>query len=105
MRIEPHANGEVFTVDKVERDGRATSDSTILYLDDKPRDFQDLGCAGTQSSRRVDGRTVEILRKCSTGGWTRFVRRLTRYRELVLEITSQQADGRRVERRVVMEKQ
>src|SRR5262249_31949964 len=53
VRIEPHARGEVFTLDKTEEDGRATTSSTILYLDGKPRDFQDPGCSGTQSSRRV----------------------------------------------------
>jgi hypothetical protein len=105
LRIEPHANGEVFTLDRVERDGRATSDSTILYLDGRPRDFQDVGCSGTQSSQRVDNRTVEILRSCTTGEWTRYVRRLTTPCKLVLEITARQPDGRRAERRLVLEKQ
>ena len=59
IRIEPHAKGEVFTVDRIEADGRATSTSTILYLDSRPRPFQDFGCSGTQSSRRVDSETVE----------------------------------------------
>jgi hypothetical protein len=105
LRIEPRARGEVFTVDRIERNGRATSDSTILYLDGKPRDFQDLGCSGTQSSQRMDSRTVEILRTCATGEWARFVRRLVTGSELVLEITARQPDGRRVERRLVLEKQ
>jgi hypothetical protein len=105
VRIEPHARGEVFTMDRVERDGRATSDSTLLYLDGKPRDFQDSGCSGTQSSQGVDNRTVEILRTCATGDWTRIIRRLTGETELVLEITACEADGRRVERRLVLEKQ
>src|SRR5712691_9279999 len=100
VRFEPHAKGEVFTVDTTGGDGRATSSSTILYLDGKARDFEDLGCSGTQSSRRVDSRTVEILRQCASGEWTRFVRK-----ELVLEITEQRADGRRVEQRSVLEKQ
>src|SRR5260370_41212659 len=52
VRIEPHPKGEVFTLDKVESDGRTTSSSTILYFDGAPRDFQDFGCSGTQSSRR-----------------------------------------------------
>ncbi len=104
LRIEPHAKGEVFTVDKIERDGRATSESTILYLDGKQRDFQDVDCSGTQASQRVDSRTVEIVRTCATGEWTRFIRRLNT-RELILEITERQRDGRRVERRLVLEKQ
>jgi hypothetical protein len=54
----------------------------------------------------VDKGTVEILRKCATGKWTRFVRRLSAQpNELALEITEQQSDGRRFERRVVLEKQ
>jgi hypothetical protein len=104
VRIESHAKGEVFTLDKIERDGRATSDSTILYLDGNPRDFQDRGCSGTQSSHRLDSWTVEILRTCASGEWTRFIRRLTTH-ELILEITERQRDGRRVERRLVLEKQ
>ena len=62
--------------------------------------------SGSQSSRRLDSQTVEILRTCASGGWTKFIRRLsTNPKELVLEITEQQADGRRAERRLVMEKQ
>lgn len=77
----------------------------ILYLDGEPRDFQDFVCSGTQSSRRVDGRTVEILRKCESGVWIRFVRRLSAQpKELILKITEQLSDGRRVERRLVLEK-
>ena len=106
VRFEPHAKGEVFTLDRTDADGRATTSSTILYLDGQLRDFQDVGCSGTQSSRRVDSRTVEILRQCGSGGWTRFVRRMSaRPKELVLEITEQRPDGRRVERRLVLEKQ
>jgi hypothetical protein len=41
IRIEPHPKGEVFTLDKTGRDGRATTSSAILYLDGKSRDFQD----------------------------------------------------------------
>src|SRR5258708_6251445 len=64
LRIEPHIRGEVFTLDTVAVDGRASTSSTILYFDGKTRYFQDSGCAGTQSSRRVDSRTVEIVREC-----------------------------------------
>ena len=52
LRIEPHNRGEVFTVDILATDGRASTSSTILYLDGKARDFQDSACSGTQSSRR-----------------------------------------------------
>ena len=106
MRFDAHAKGEVFTLERIDGDGRTTTDSTILYLDGKPRGFEDLGCSGTQSSRRVDLRTVEILRTCASGQWTRFVRRLSpaQPKELVLDITEQHSDGRRSERRLVLEK-
>lgn len=105
VRIEPHTRGEVFTVDRIEADGRAMTSSTILYFDAKPRDFQDVGCSGTQSSRRMDAQTVEILHKCASGQWTRLVRRVSEQpKELVLEITEQQPNGRRFERRLVLEK-
>ena len=106
VRFEPHAKGEVFTLDRIDGDGRSTTSSTILDLDGNPRDFQGFGCSGTQSSRRLDNQTVEILRTCAGGEWTRFIRRLSAQpKELVLEITEQQPDGRQVERRVVLEKQ
>ena len=54
VRFEPHPSGEVFTLDRIGGDGRATTSSTILYFDGKPRDFQDAGCSGAQSSRRVE---------------------------------------------------
>ena len=105
VRIEPHAKGEVFTLDRVEADGRAISSSSILYLDGEPRPLQDFGCSGIQSSRREDSSTVEILRMCASGGWARYVRRLSApAKEMVLEITEQHPDGRRFERRLVLEK-
>ena len=105
VRIELQVNGEVFTVDKIERDGRVVSDSTMLYLDGKPRGFEEPGCSGTRSSLRLDGQTVEVLHTCSSGVWTRFVWRLTGRRELTVEITVHQADGQRYERRLVLERQ
>jgi hypothetical protein len=106
VRIEPHAKGEVFTLDRIEADGRTTTSSSILYLDGKERDYREPGCSGTQSSRRVDCQTVEILRKCASDEWTRFVRRsAAEAKELILDITEQHSDGRRFERRLVMEKQ
>ncbi len=105
-RFEPHGKGEVFTLDRTEQDGRATTSSTILYFDGRPRDFEDLGCTGTQSSRRLDNKVVEILRKCESGQWIRFVRRTSaKPNELFLEITEQHSDGRRFERRLMLEKQ
>ena len=105
LRIEPHIRGEVFTLEAVTRDGRASTSSTILYFDGKARQYQDSSCSGTQLSRRLDSQTVVILRTCDSGAWTRLVRRLsTGPGEMVFEITEQQNDGRRIERRVVLEK-
>jgi len=106
VRIEPHAKGELFTIDRVEADGRTSVSSTILYLDEKPRDFQDFGCAGTQSSRRLDSRTVEILRNCGAGEWIKYVRRASpNANELTIEVIEQHADGRHFERRLTLERQ
>jgi hypothetical protein len=112
VRFERHSKGEVFTVDRIERDGRATTSSTILYLDSREREFQGFGCSGIQWSKRLDSQTVEIFRTCATGESTHFVRRpFTGIRsagqteELVLEITEQRSDGRRFQRRLILEKQ
>ena len=106
IRIEPHTKGEVFTLDRIEADGRATSSSTVLYLDGTEREFRDAQCSGTQSSRRIDGQTVEILHKCASGSWTRLVRRSpASAKELIIEIMEQRNDGRRYERRLVLDKQ
>jgi hypothetical protein len=104
LRIEPHSRGEVFTLDTLATDGRASTFSTILYLDGKAREFQDSSCSGTQLSRRVDSRTVEILRECASGAQIRLVRRAVQPGVLILEITEQQVGGRRSERRLFMEK-
>ncbi len=106
VRIEPHAKGEVFTLDEIGADGRATTSSTLLYLDGKPRGFGETDCSGTQSSRRLDDRTVEILRDCGARRSVRFVRRLAAQpKELVLDITEQQPERRRLEWHLVLEKQ
>jgi hypothetical protein len=87
LRVEPHAKGEVVTVDRTETSGRAISSSMILYLDGVARPFQDAGCSGTQSSRRVDSQTVEILCTCSSGESTKFLRPAQQGRA-ILEITN-----------------
>ena len=106
VRFEPHAKGEVFTLEEIDGDGRAFTSSTILNFDSQPHHFEDHSCSGAQSSRRVDNRTVEILRTCASGESTRLVRRLTaRPKELVLEITKRLPGGRGVERHLILEKQ
>ena len=106
VRIEQHPKGEVFTIDRVESDGRVTSSSTVLYLDGAARDFREVGCSGTQSSRRIDKTTIEILRKCAGGEWSRCIGRTSAQTgELVLEISEHKADGHRFERQLVLERQ
>lgn len=106
VRIEPHAKGEVFTLDRVESDGRATSSSSILYFDGVPRELEDFDCAGTQSSRRLDSRTVEIRRTCSGRDGIWFVRQSTdQSKELIVDIMEQQRGGLSLVWRVVLEKQ
>src|ERR1043166_4435341 len=106
VRIEGHPKGEVFTLDRIETDGRAITSRTIVYFDGEPRRFEDFGCSGIQSSRRADERTVEIVRMCASGDWMRFLwRPSAKANELVLEITEQSADGRRCDRRLTLERQ
>ena len=95
----------MFTLDTVAADGRASTSSTILYFDGKTRDFQDSACSGTQSSRRVDGRTEEILRECANGDRQLIRRSAVQPGVLILEITEQHAAGRPSERRLVLDKQ
>jgi hypothetical protein len=106
VRIEPHPRGEVFTLDRIETDGRTITSRTILYLDGEPRRFEDFGCSGIQSSRRADERTVEIVRMCASGDWIRLLWRASaKANERVLEITEHSADGRRLDRRLTLERQ
>ena len=103
--FQPHAKGELFTLYRLDGAGRATTSSTILYFDGRDRDLEDFGCRGTQSSWRVDGGTVEIARNCAGGQRIRLVRRLSpRHNELILEIT-EEVNGDRLDRRMVLERE
>jgi hypothetical protein len=105
VRFERYSKGEVFTLETMDSSGRSATSSTILYFDGNPRDFQDAGCSGVQSSRRLDGSTIEIVRQCRNGDWTKFVRRLTRRdKQMVLEVSEQHSGGR-FDRRLVFDKQ
>jgi hypothetical protein len=105
VRIEPHAKGEVFTLERTETNGRSTTASVLLYFDGRARAFNEAECSGTRSSRRLDSRTVEIINECAGGQSTRVIRRSGEPNELVLEITDQYPDGRHYERRLVLERQ
>jgi hypothetical protein len=104
VRIDPHTRGEVFTLKTVTPDGRTSTSSTILYLDGKAREFQDATCSGTQSSRLLDGRTVEIARECAGGGKVRLLRKSVNAEVLILEISELYLDGSRSDQRLVLEK-
>jgi hypothetical protein len=109
VQITPHPKGEVFTLETVTKDGRTISSSAVLYLDGSPRSVRDFECSGTQSSRRLDSQTIEILRTCAEGPSARWVRRISpNANELVLEIREEPGDsaGRsRTIRRIVMVRQ
>jgi len=105
VRIEPRARGEVVTVYRTEISGQTSTCSMVLYLDGTARGFQQGECSGTQSSRRIDSQTIEVLRNCGPDDRTRFVRRRAPKDQLVLEISEERADGRRFGRRLIFEKQ
>jgi hypothetical protein len=103
--FQPHAKGEVFTLYRLDGTGHTTTSSTILYFDGRDRDLEDFGCQGTQSSRRVDGGTVEIARNCTGGQHITLIRRLSpRHNELILEVT-EETKGDRIDRRMVLERE
>jgi hypothetical protein len=106
VSIEPHAKGRVFTLYRLEADGRSTSFTSVLYLDGASRDFQDFACSGTQSSRWQDERTIEIRRACSNGESIWRVREAAgNSRELTIEITEKSRDGSTLGSRVVLKRQ
>ena len=106
VRIEPHAKGRVFTLDRLEGDGRNTSFSTVLYFDGISRAIQDFACSGTQSSRWWDGRTIEIRRVCSNVESVWRVRESAgNSRELTIEITEKSLGGSTLGLRVVLKTQ
>ena len=106
VRIEPHAKGEVLTLDRVEIDGRASSSSSILYFDSTPRDLQDFDCVGTQSSRRLDERTIEIRRNCAGSDGIWFVRHAAeKSKALMIDITEKRRTGPNLDWHLVLEKQ
>jgi hypothetical protein len=55
VRIEPHTRGEVFTLDTMAADGRASTSSTILYFDGRSRGFA-ARFDGLQKAVSSDGR-------------------------------------------------
>lgn len=106
VRFEPHAKGEVITLDLVESDGRLTSFSSILYLDGAPRDIEDFDCSGSQSSWRLDSGTVRIQRTCAASDSTWLVRQSREQpKELLIDVTEKRRGGQNLEWRVVLEKQ
>ena len=98
LRLEPRDNGEVFTLETVSFDGRTTIASTVFYFDDKPHEYHDDTCSGTQSSKLTGKDSVETSRNCSTGEWSRFVQRPGPEPDsLSLDMTRQPRSGNRME--------
>jgi hypothetical protein len=103
VRFQKHARGEVFALDRTDAKGWTTASSTILYFDGKARDYRDGTCSGTQSPRRVDRQTIEILQRCAKGESTRLVRRAGGgLRELILDISEQHPDRRMLRRHLIL---
>jgi hypothetical protein len=106
VRIEPHAKGEVFTYERVSGNGQAVTFSVILYLDGRPREWQGSNCSGTLLSRRLNGRTVEIIGDCNNGPHFRFVRTLDpNGHDLFLDQKETQPSHRGLERHLILERQ
>jgi hypothetical protein len=105
-RIGRHTKGEVLTFDRIRANGEAATTSMILYLDGKQWNFEGDGCSGSQSSQRLDDRTIEIRLRCRNGRSVRVIRRVPEgRRDLSVEISELLPDGRHLEWRLVMEKQ
>ena len=103
VRFQKHARGEVFALDRTDAKGWITASSTILHFDGEARDYRDGTCSGTQSSRRVDLQTIEILQRRATGESTRFLRRASgRSRELILDISEESPDSRVLRRHLIL---
>jgi hypothetical protein len=102
VRFQTHAKGEVFALDRT--DARwITASRTFLYFDGEARDYRGGTCSGTQSSRRVDRQTIEILQRCATDESTRFVRRASGWsRELILDISEEHPDGHVLRRHLIL---
>jgi hypothetical protein len=80
--------------------------SSILYFDGVPRELQDFGCSGTQTSRRLGVGVVEILQSCRGGAAIRFLLRVSNPgTEMILDVTEQHPGGSRTERHIVLKKQ
>ena len=106
VRIEPHAKGRVFSLDRLEGDGRNTSFNSVLYFDGIFRAIQDFACSGMQSSRWQDERTIEIRRACSNSEAVWRVRESAENsKELTIEITEKSRGGSTLGWRVVLRKQ
>jgi hypothetical protein len=107
LRIEPHKKGIVFTFDRLTSHGQAETVSTLLYLDGQERNYQSVECLGTQASRRLDRRTVELITKCDQTIRGRVIfRLLPQADELFLDISGIQPlrVGQRFQQRFVLEK-
>ena len=106
LRIERHARGEVATLDRILPNGLAVTTSIILSMDGQVREFRGEFCTGTQSSQRLDDRTVEVRFQCQEGRSVRVRRRTSpESRDLILEISDQLPRTHEIQWRLVLNKQ
>ena len=104
VRIEPHTKGEVFTYERTQKNGQATTFSVVLYFDGRERSSQS-GCTGTLLSRRLEGHIAEIVWRCENGNLIRFLRRRTNADDLILDETERRPNRPALERHLVLERQ
>lgn len=105
LRIEPHPRGEVVTFETTEMDGRAVTNSTLLYLDGNYRRSDEAECQGSESSARLKNGELEIVRNCTSGPSSRLVRRVAPGgKEIVFEILVQRPQGSSFQQMLVFER-
>jgi hypothetical protein len=103
LRIEPHAKGEVVTFERTEMDGRALTNSTLLYLDGNYRRSDGVECS--ESSRQVKNGEVEIVRNCTSEPSTRLLRRVAPGgKQIIFEILVRQPEGSSFQQMLVFER-
>jgi len=105
VRIEVSGTNRTFSFEKIGANGRKTIDKETMYLDGKARPHVGNTCSGTHSTRRVDKFTIELISRCSSGQWARFVTHFQLNGDMILDILDVLPNGRRLTRHLVMEKE
>lgn len=106
VRIESHPKGEVFTVERLRRNGQTETWSAILYMDGKPRDSPRLDCPGTLASRRLENSSVELLWSCENDRVMRSIRHTpSNTNHLILDETESRPNHPDQSRHIVLQRQ